>query len=44
VQVFEPAILALCDGPTPLGAQVRARLVLADVATRTVRFTVDAAS
>jgi len=41
VQVSEPAILAPCDGPAQLGAEVRARLVTADVTTRTVRFTVD---
>jgi exoribonuclease R len=42
VQVADPAVLAHCDGPKgqlPLGGSIKARLVTADVATRTVRFT-----
>jgi len=42
VQVAEPAVLARCDGPKgqlPLGSSIRVRLVTADLATRTVRFT-----
>lgn len=41
IQVAEPAILALCDGPAALGAQIRARLTEADIATRAVRFTAE---
>ena len=42
VQVADPAVLAHCDGPKgqlPLGSAIQVRLVTADVATRTVRFT-----
>jgi exoribonuclease R len=39
VSLDDPAVLARCRGAhLPLGERVRARLVQADVATRTVRF------
>jgi len=38
VQVRDPAVLAKCTGPLPLGAEVDVRLVEADVGARTVRF------
>jgi exoribonuclease R len=38
VQVASPAVRARCDGDPPVGAAVRATLVVADPATRTVRF------
>ncbi|MED7923623.1 RNB domain-containing ribonuclease [Nonomuraea sp. LP-02] len=41
VQLVEPAVIARCDGPLPLGAQVTVRLTKADPATREVRFTLD---
>ncbi|HET8602260.1 MAG TPA: RNB domain-containing ribonuclease [Segeticoccus sp.] len=40
VQVEDPAILAPCTGDAPLGAQVRVRLVEADLERRSVRFEV----
>lgn len=42
VQIADPAVLARCDaphGPLPLGRSIQVRLLTADVATRTVRFT-----
>jgi hypothetical protein len=42
IQLAEPAVLARCDGPKgelPLGSSIHARLVTADLATRSVRFT-----
>ena len=42
VQIADPAVLARCDGPKgqlSLGSSIQAKLVAADVATRTVRFT-----
>lgn len=39
VQLAEPAVIARCDGPLPLGEQVSVRLAQADLATREVRFT-----
>jgi exoribonuclease R len=39
VQLREPAVRAPCDGDPPLGKPVRVRLVTADPATGTVRFT-----
>ena len=38
VQLLEPAVVAKAQGPGDLGAQVRARLRTADIATSTVRF------
>ena len=38
VQLLEPAVTARCTGDLPLGERVRARLTLADVAKRQVRF------
>jgi hypothetical protein len=40
VQVTDPAVRARCDGDPPVGTAVRARLVEADPAARSVRFTV----
>ncbi|TMR95901.1 RNB domain-containing ribonuclease [Nonomuraea basaltis] len=39
VQLVEPAVIARCDGPLPLGEPVTVRLAQADPATREVRFT-----
>ena len=39
VQLADPAVRASCDGELPLGDRVRVKLVEADVATRSVRFT-----
>ncbi|MEV0384633.1 RNB domain-containing ribonuclease [Nonomuraea sp. NPDC050643] len=39
VQLVDPAVIARCDGPLPLGEQVTVRLARADPATREVRFT-----
>jgi len=39
VQLVDPAVEALCDGHLEPGTDVRVRLVEADVATATVRFT-----
>ncbi|MEV4013629.1 RNB domain-containing ribonuclease [Nonomuraea angiospora] len=39
VQLVDPAVIARCDGPLPLGEQVTVRLTQADPATREVRFT-----
>ncbi|MEV1176777.1 RNB domain-containing ribonuclease [Nonomuraea sp. NPDC049784] len=39
VQLADPAVIARCDGPLPLGEQVTVRLTQADPATREVRFT-----
>jgi hypothetical protein len=39
VQLADPAVRASCDGVLPLGDRVRVKLVEADVATRSVRFT-----
>jgi VacB/RNase II family 3'-5' exoribonuclease len=39
VQLTDPAVIARCDGPLPLGEQVTVRLAQADPATREVRFT-----
>jgi exoribonuclease R len=38
VQLFDPPVLAHCDGDLELGARVRAELTVADVLTRTVTF------
>ena len=38
VQLTDPPVLAHCDGPLPLGEQVRVRLAGADPARRLVRF------
>jgi exoribonuclease R len=38
VQIAEPAVLAKVSGPVELGAAVRVKLVEADLATRSVRF------
>lgn len=38
VQLKEPAVTARCDGKLPLGERVRARLAVADVAKRLVKF------
>ncbi|MFG1965043.1 RNB domain-containing ribonuclease [Nonomuraea sp. NPDC049028] len=38
VQIADPAVIARCDGPLPLGEQVSVRLTQADPATREVRF------
>jgi hypothetical protein len=38
VAVDDPAVLARCVGELPLGERVRARLTVADPATRTVQF------
>ena len=38
IQLTEPAVTAHCKGDLPLGERIRVRLVLADVATRQVRF------
>ncbi|TMR04343.1 RNB domain-containing ribonuclease [Nonomuraea turkmeniaca] len=38
VQLTDPAVIARCDGPLPLGEQVTVRLAQADPATREVRF------
>jgi exoribonuclease R len=38
VAVDDPAVLARCLGDLPLGERVRARLTVADPATRTVQF------
>lgn len=40
IQVTEPAVLARCDGPGALGERIRARVTVADVPSRTVRFQV----
>jgi exoribonuclease R len=40
VQVADPAVEAVCDGHLEPGTDVRVRLVEADIATGTVRFTV----
>ncbi len=39
VQLVDPAVRAPCDGDLLLGEPVRVRLVEADVARRSVRFT-----
>ena len=39
VQLRDPAVRAPCDGDPPLGQEVRVRLVTADPAAGTVRFT-----
>ncbi|AQZ70183.1 ribonuclease II [[Actinomadura] parvosata subsp. kistnae] len=39
VQLMDPAVIARCDGPLPLGEQVTVRLTQADPSTREVRFT-----
>lgn len=39
VQLADPAVIARCDGPLPLGERVTVRLTRADPATREVRFT-----
>ncbi|MEV4110869.1 RNB domain-containing ribonuclease [Nonomuraea sp. NPDC049695] len=39
VQLADPAVIARCEGPLPLGEQVTVRLTQADPATREVRFT-----
>jgi exoribonuclease R len=39
VALVDPAVRASCDGDLPLGESVRVRLVEADVAKRSVRFT-----
>jgi exoribonuclease R len=41
VQLLDPAVEAVCDGHLEPGTDVRVRLAEADVATGTVRFTVD---
>lgn len=38
IQLADPAVTARCLGKLPLGERIRARLVLADVAKRQVRF------
>ncbi|MEA2294910.1 MAG: hypothetical protein QOE86_2549 [Solirubrobacteraceae bacterium] len=38
IQIASPAVRAACDGDPPVGAAVRVRLVVADPASRTVRF------
>ncbi len=38
VQIADPAVLAAVTGPVELGTSISVRLVVADVATRTVRF------
>lgn len=38
VVLEDPAVQARCDGKPPLGGRTEVRLVIADVATRTVRF------
>jgi exoribonuclease R len=40
IQIASPAIRAKCDGDPPVGAAIRARLVTADPASRSVRFAV----
>jgi exoribonuclease R len=39
VQLAEPAVRASCEGNLPLGEAVRVRLLVADVESRSVRFT-----
>lgn len=39
IQLLDPAVVASADGPGDAGAEVRARLAMAEVATSTVRFT-----
>lgn len=39
VQLADPAVIAPCDGPLPLGEHITVRLTQADPATRQVRFT-----
>lgn len=38
IQLIEPAVVALADGPGEVGDEVRAELITAEVATSTVRF------
>ena len=40
VALLDPAVRGRCDGDPPVGQRVRVRLTTADVATRTVRFTI----
>jgi exoribonuclease R len=38
IQLEDPAVRARCDGDPPVGRDITARLVEADITTRTVRF------